>query len=471
MDESRKPRFSRERRVFFMLILLISFFAVQAAQADSPIYQGFLWDTAPAMAYNTERGEFLVVWNVFNPFFPLPDTRFFGPVMGQLIKESGEKIGDPFEIIAAGGVLPRVAYNTQKNEYLVVAESNYNIVGQRVSAIGLKVDGLITYLTHARVPRLAYNSLAGTYLVAGAWWSDTPSCTLQIYTIQVVASGQTLGVGGVSKVVDEAYSYCADGALYSLGYAPVPSAKAPQGRYLLGIGGPHDLRMLNSQGQLLPVLYDRDQSTWRENVPFKAVGGVQYNIDITYGLWDGEPAFFLVWGNVGGPSVPGYGVWTGIWGGIVEAAKELYYTSDPGSNDVFPVSWQYNHLTIDQNAYKTWKPNAKYNSTAGTFVIAWRETPLGDPRDPTDVNHIRVNTVSHYDNPPPQINLIVSATTGSENPVSPALASSSKSADVLIAWEDYRNILGDIYGTIFDAGTRTPINILFFRMWLPLINR
>ena len=71
--------------------------------------------------------------------------------MGQLIKENGKKIGEPFEIIASGGVLPKVAYNAQTNEYLVVAEQYYNIVGQRVSALGLKVGGLVTFLTNARV--------------------------------------------------------------------------------------------------------------------------------------------------------------------------------------------------------------------------------------------------------------------------------------------------------------------------------
>jgi len=73
--------------------------------ADSPIYQGFFWDAAPTAAYNSQRGEFLVVWNVYNPFFPLPDIRFFGPVMGQLISESGQMLGGPFEILKVG-VLP-----------------------------------------------------------------------------------------------------------------------------------------------------------------------------------------------------------------------------------------------------------------------------------------------------------------------------------------------------------------------------
>ena len=51
--------------------------------------------------------------------------RFFGPVMGQLVKESGQRIGQPFEIFTAG-VLPDVAYNAARNEYLVVTEQLFN---------------------------------------------------------------------------------------------------------------------------------------------------------------------------------------------------------------------------------------------------------------------------------------------------------------------------------------------------------
>jgi len=75
------------------------------AWADSPIYQGFFWDSAPAAAYNSTKGEFLVVWNVFNPLHPPTEVRFFGPVMGQLISESGQMLGGPFEILKVG-VLP-----------------------------------------------------------------------------------------------------------------------------------------------------------------------------------------------------------------------------------------------------------------------------------------------------------------------------------------------------------------------------
>jgi hypothetical protein len=255
-------------------------------------------------------------------------------------------------------------------------------------------------------------------------------------------------------VADESYGACADGAFYALEYALFATAKAPQGRYLLAINDPTDLRMLDSQGKLLPVLFDPLHNTWEEKVPFQQTKvGSPFNIDIAYGSWNGQKAFLLVWGDTD-QYVDGK-KWSGIWGGIVEAEKELYYKGDLVTNDVFPISYQWNH---DVGLYKQWKPAAKYNQPAGSFVVVWRETPLNDPRDLTNVTHIRVNTVSHY-RIPPEYNLVISSSTGTENPVLPALASSTGSPKVIITWEDYRTILGDIYGTLFDAATRSTSGI------------
>ena len=64
------------KRLFLGLMIGLLVLIQGAAWADSPIYQGFYWDAAPAAAYNSKRGEFLVVWNVFNPFTPPPDSAF-----------------------------------------------------------------------------------------------------------------------------------------------------------------------------------------------------------------------------------------------------------------------------------------------------------------------------------------------------------------------------------------------------------
>jgi len=396
---------------------------------------------------------------MYNILYPPTDVRFFGPLMGQLMKESGEKIGKPFEISTAGGVLPDVAYNADRNEYLVVTEQTFNTVGQRMSAQGMTIGGSTILLTSARYPRVLYNSLAANYLVTGAWISDTGSgnCDIRLHTIQVDGNGQPLGSS--HQVANKSHGPCEDGAVYAIAYAPIVSAKTPHGRYLLAIKTPESLTMLDSGGEVLLTLHDSAHGTWAPGIPFQSSKvGKPYGINVAYGKWHNNPRFFLVWGDIG-QQVDGYGEWTGIWGGIVDAEKEVYNTMDAVSNEVFPISYQYSHWAYKNHA-KEWKPVVEYNPTADTFAVVWRETPGTDSRDLTNVNHIRANTSDGYRIPPLQ-NIVVSSTSGSENPTLPCIASSTRTSSCLIAWEDHRNLfgVGDIYGTFLDAITRTPFDI------------
>ena len=459
------------KRVLWGLALGFLILLSGTSWADSPIFQGFYWDTAPASAYNAKRGEFLVVWDTLNPLYQTNDPRFFGPVLGQLIKENGNKIGEPFEIISSGGVRPQVTYNDRTNEYLVVAERYFNTVGQRVSALGLRIGGLVTYLENARAPRVVYNPLAlnnhkdrheGDYLVAGAWWSYNPGCTLKIDTLNVSGTGQPIGLPTTVANEGVAADFCGDDVgFYALAYAPYSTPRAPGGRYLLAIGYPTHLKMLDSGGRVLPVLYDFEHQEYvHDRVPFQSgTVGEAYDFDIAYGLSGGQPVFFLAWVDIN-QYVDNYGKWTGIWGGIVEADKELYDTTEAVKNEVFPISsYQWDRQVLPDH-YKHWKPVVRYNPAAGTFVVVWRETPGTDPGNLTPVNHIRVNTSAGY-RIPPEKNLVVSSTIGAENPTLPAMAASSKTAALLIAWEDHRGFLGvgDIYGTMFNANTRSTSGI------------
>jgi hypothetical protein len=124
-------------------------------------------EVQPAVAYNSARQEYLVVWQAESP----------GPVKevwGQRVSGNGTLLGSAFRISPAnGGYNPDVAYNGTINEYMVVYETGGNILGQRVSNTGgltgseIKIAAAYVHgAYHYHNPAVAYASTANRYLVA-----------------------------------------------------------------------------------------------------------------------------------------------------------------------------------------------------------------------------------------------------------------------------------------------------------------
>ena len=71
-------------------------------------------------------------------------------------------------------------------------------------------------------------------------------------------------------------------------------------------------------------------------------------------------------------------------------------------------------------------------------MIAWRELPTTFSGNDTKVNHIRAASVYNPTSTPD--NVVLSAISGSENPMDPAIVASTKNANALVVWEDERNL-------------------------------
>ena len=182
----------------------------------------------PAVAYSVQADEFLVVWHGLDNTGLLADKEY--EVWGRRVDgTAGTAVGDQFRISTMGpdgnpdlrGVFPDVAYNSVRNEFLVVWEGNVDcdasgrgedevwvqrlryVDGElvlegnrlRVSEMGPEGDG--TFI--AKNPVVTYNPDDDEYLVVWPGEDDVPPSGSEEYAIY----GQRLGynqVGGLQEV-------------------------------------------------------------------------------------------------------------------------------------------------------------------------------------------------------------------------------------------------------------------------------
>lgn len=159
--------------------------------------------TAPAVAYNPTQNQYLVVWSADDNQGLLANGE--DEIFGQLIDgATGAQVGtNDFRISAMGpegdpmydAVSPDVAYNFTAGEYLVVWQAEHNtgalavgefeIFGQRLEAVTGASIGAIDFRISsmgpdgdsaydAREPAVAYNGIAGEYLVVWHGDDNTP---------------------------------------------------------------------------------------------------------------------------------------------------------------------------------------------------------------------------------------------------------------------------------------------------------
>jgi hypothetical protein len=178
---------------------------------------------APAVVYNSQANEYLVVWSGDHNAVPLVDNEL--EIFGQRLTAAGSLAGaNDFRISHMGpdgntsyaAVQPAVAYNSQGNEYLVawrgdddagtLVDNEFEIFGQRLTAAGglagtndfrisdMGPDGNVAIT--AFNPALAYNPQANEYLVVWEGDDDTGALVdeeFEIYAQRLDAAGAAVG--------------------------------------------------------------------------------------------------------------------------------------------------------------------------------------------------------------------------------------------------------------------------------------
>ena len=148
--------------------------AAPVGNATPIVAESTLTELAPAVAYNGDRDEYLVVW--YN------DRPGNDDIRAQRVNGDGTLLGGPFYIAAGSGVErrnPSVAYSSGQQRYLVVYEHDDgtysrvygHVVGGDGQVLGVEFPlSSGAALKNCFTPAVAYASTADTFLVV---WQRT----------------------------------------------------------------------------------------------------------------------------------------------------------------------------------------------------------------------------------------------------------------------------------------------------------
>ncbi len=217
--------------------------------------------TAPAVVANSSSGEYLVVWSGEVDGVP-GEREIFGEILdmdGAPVLETFQ-ISDmgPDADPAYDALEPALAWSSERNEYLVVwraddnalADDEFEIFGQRLDAAGAEIgsddfrlsdmgpDGNPDY--DALEPALVYNANNDEYLVVWRGDDNTPPLVdgeLEIFGQRLAGDGSALGAGDFQ--ISDLGSDGSDGAegLYDPGPRPAVTYSSANNEYLVAWSG------------------------------------------------------------------------------------------------------------------------------------------------------------------------------------------------------------------------------------------
>jgi len=439
------------KKLFRFAVVFVFILSGSFTFADAPVVTGPLLDWGPAIAYNPVRREYLVVWSELTLTPP-----FFGPLKGRRVRYDGSYIGPPFTILDDGGVRPSIAYDPDKDEYCVAAEA-----WLKVEVRFIKGSTVRPFMSRSNsiFPKVVYNTLAKRHLITYVAVQENPSGSGQC---DRALMAEDLGNWpfSIPELVEELPSGpCTEGLLYAIDYAPVVSAKFPKGRFLIAIGNPEFLKMLDEKGKPAAMTLNPNTGDSYDTVPFQnSKVGDPHGLHLAFGYRNGNPVFFMVWGDLALSFGSGGNYWgSGIMGGIVPADVDFYLTTQAVYNETLPISYVLEHYNLPATADQ-WRPQVAYNQATDKFVVVWRETPTDNAGNVVTVNHIRSNSLDG-NSPfyPPPDNTVLSMDLETADPTGPVVAASTVYPQVLVVWEDQRNTATtnwDIFGTFMHPTTR-----------------
>ena len=408
----------------------------------------------PALAYNPAAEEYLVVWAGYDSGGADPDLQ------GQRVAADGTLAGDLLVIAQAEGEqkFPAVVYNPDAAEYLVLwtdyrADPDGDVYGRRLAADGSPVGSHFPVgATEALqdTPDVAYNPVDELYL---AVWRDRRGSAIYVYGQVIEANGALSGTnfavydgGGDNQQPRVAYSAAnheflavwshwwsdiygqrlsGTGAL--LDNADTPADESSSAKAFIINEAAHaqyyPAVAADTVGGYLVVWRDnRSDSSGDIYGQLITAGGELSGTDLVISA---VPSFYQTYPEVTYDT--GNGRYMAIWRHGQDIYGQLVTPGGALSGANFGVYAQ---------SYTQTYPDVVANSTQGGYLAAW-----------LDWRNYSANVYGRQvlgDGSTPAASFPIAPVTGVKQ--HPGLAFNGVSREYLLVWEDYRHGDGDIYG-------------------------
>jgi len=160
---------------------------------------------SPAVAFNSNYDEYLIVWMDFRY------SSLESDIFAEIRDKYGALVRDDFDVNADSGDqdFPAVAYNPDTDRYLVVWEDwrypGPDIYAQEVYSDGILYgqDFVITFdEANQRLPAVCYNTTKRKYLIA--WQDDYYSGTTDTDICALILDTYAYPIGRIKRISDEA---------------------------------------------------------------------------------------------------------------------------------------------------------------------------------------------------------------------------------------------------------------------------
>lgn len=410
----------------FLAALLLQ--AMPQAVADFVVANEFEVESRPAVALNTQTGEFFVAYlekqtDILGEPIELRVRRF---------NSTGAQLGSVLQPLGSGSHealgRPAIAYGAADNVILVAVPERQGGFPDRVIARFLAADGSslvgpdflfddgLGYYDDGQTTdgngslQITYNDLLNEFVV----------------TEQRTVAGnnglwaQKITTSGIGTAIIQLHNQGIHGQKsHDIEFASVSTTAPYGGRYLLVVNGTLGaLKVLDANLATVTTVNNMDWGTPQGNINHH---------NIAFGRIEGKDRWMIVWADSDNCR-PGYTnctdpllQWTGVWGAYIDPLNP-----NPGSRTAFPISKINSHISVDTIP----TPRVGYNRDAETFYVAWRELPVLDAGNDQSLSHARGNRIDYFvedglpgiEVPLPYDNTVLSYVTGTCPPTGPCFS-------------------------------------------------